>query len=81
MLGTILGAVDRFSLVTYYGIELGSTDGTADGKFDILLLCDLLGSLDGLEVGCTEGTELWISDVSVIFTTLGAYDGTDLGFL
>ena len=48
VLVTTLGAMDRFSMGTYYGTELGSTDGTADGRFEVLLLCVPLGSLDGL---------------------------------
>ena len=70
MLGTTLEAMDRLSMGTYDGTELGSTDGTADGKFEVLLLGTSLVSLDGLEVGCTEGTELWIYDVRVLGTTL-----------
>ena len=33
---------------TYDGTELRSTDGTADGKFEGLLMGASLGSLDGL---------------------------------
>ena len=67
-----------FLLVTYDDTELGSTDGTVDGKFEVLLLGASLGSLDGLEVGCTEGTKLCISDVRVLGTTLDTYGGTEL---
>ena len=35
---------------------MGSTDGTADEKFEVLLLGDSLGYLDGLDVGFTEVT-------------------------
>ena len=38
MLGTTTGAMDRFSLGTHDDTELGSTDGTADGKFEFLLI-------------------------------------------
>ena len=41
---------------------MGSTDGTEDGKLEVLLLGASLGSRDGIEVGCTEGTEIWIFD-------------------
>ena len=50
MLGTTLGAMDRLSLGTYDGTELGSTDGASDRKFGFLLLGDSLGSLYGPEV-------------------------------
>ena len=70
MLGTTLADMDIFSMGTYDGTELGSTDGNADGKFEVFLLGTSLVSLDGLEVGCTEGTELWIYDVRVLGTTL-----------
>ena len=32
---------------------MGSTDGTADGKFEVLLLGDSLEYIYGLNVGCT----------------------------
>ena len=67
-----------FLLVTYDGTELGSTDGTADGKFEVLLLGASLGSIDGLEVGCTEGNKLCLSNERVLGTTLDTYDGTEL---
>ena len=51
MIGTTVGAMDRFSLGTYDCIELGSPDGNADGKFEFLLVDASLGSLYGLEVG------------------------------
>ena len=38
MLVTTLGDMDRFSMGAYDGTELGSNDGTADGKFEVLLL-------------------------------------------
>ena len=42
MIGTILGASNRLPVGKYYGIELGSLegsiDGTADGIFESLLL-------------------------------------------
>ena len=79
MLGTTLEAMDRLSMGTYDGTELGSTDGTADGKFEFLLLSAPLGFLDVLEVGCTEGVKLWISDRRVLGTTLDTFDGTELG--
>ena len=44
IIGTTLGALDRFSLVTYAGVELGwregSTDGAVDGKLGGFLLGD-----------------------------------------
>ena len=69
MIGITLGAMDRFSSGTYDCTELGSTDGTAYVKFEVLLLDSSLGYLDGLEVGFTEGNELWISDGRVLGTT------------
>ena len=66
MIGTTLGAMDRFSLCTYDGTEIGSTDGNVDGKFEFLLLSASLGYLDVIEVSCTEGTKLWIYDRIVI---------------
>ena len=71
--------MDRFSLGIYDGTDLGSTVGTEDGKFEVLLLGTLLGSLDGLNISYTEGTEIWLSDGILIGTTLGTYDGTYLG--
>ena len=59
------------SLGTYDGTYMGSTDGTIDEKFEVLLLGASIGSLDGLEVGSPEGTELWISDGRVFGTTHG----------
>ena len=48
---TIIGATDEISLDTYVGIDQGrsqwSTDGTADGNTDDLLLGACLGSVDG----------------------------------
>ena len=79
MIGTTLVDMDSFSLVTYDGTELGSTGGTADEKFDVLLLVASLGSIYGLQVGYTEGTELWVYNGIVIGTTLGTYDGKYLG--
>ena len=74
-----IGAMHIFSLGTYDGTEMVSTDGTSDGKFEVLLIDASLVSLDGIEVVYTEGTELWLSDGIVIGTTLGIYDGTELG--
>ena len=68
-----------FYLWDYIWQDLGSTDGTADGKFEVLLLGDSIGSIYGLKVVFTEGTELWISDGKVVDTKFGKNDGTDLG--
>ena len=46
MFGTTLGDIDRLSFVTYDGIDLGYTNGTADGKLYVLLIVDSLGYLD-----------------------------------
>ena len=43
--------MDRLSLGTYNITNLGSTDWTSYGKFYVLLLGGLPGSLDGIEVG------------------------------
>ena len=43
VLGTTLVDMDRFSQGTYDGIDLGSTDGTANRKFEVLLLGASLG--------------------------------------
>ena len=40
--GTTFGAMDRLSMSTYDGTDLGSNYGTADGKFDVLFRCDLI---------------------------------------
>ena len=45
MFGTTLGSMDRFLTGTYDGTDMGSTDGTADVKFYVLLLVDSFGSL------------------------------------
>ena len=79
MIGTTLGAMDRLSLGKYYGTGLGSTDGTSDREFEVLLLGASYGSIDGLEVGCNEGTEIWIYDDRVLGTPLSKYDGTYVG--
>ena len=79
MLVTTLGDMARLSLGKYDGTELGSTDGTIDVEFEVLLLVDSLGSLYVLEVGCNEDTELWIYDGRLLGTTLGTYDGTEVG--
>ena len=46
MFGTTLWGMDRLSIGTYDSTDLGSTHGTADGKFDNLLLVDSLWSVD-----------------------------------
>ena len=69
-----------FYLWDYIWQDLGSTDGTADGKFEVLLLGASIGSLYRIEVGCTEVTELWISYGRVFGKTHGTYDGRYLGF-
>ena len=72
--------MDKFSLSTYDGTYLGSTHGTIDGNFEVLLLGDSLGSLNGIQLGCNEGNGICIADGIVIDTTLGTYDGTYLQF-
>ena len=39
VIGTELGDMGRSSLGTYNDIELGSDNGTAGGKYEVLLLC------------------------------------------
>ena len=51
MLWTIFGDMYILSLGTYSGTEMGSTDGTSGGKFEVFLLGDSLGSLYVIEVG------------------------------
>ena len=51
-------------------MEEASTDGTADGKFEVLLIGDSLGSLDGLKVDYTWGAEIWIYDGGVLLEHL-----------
>ena len=72
--------MDRFSLDTHYGTYVVSTNGTADGEFEVLLIGASLGSLDVLEVGFTEVTKLKSYYGRVIGITLGKYDSTKLGF-
>ena len=45
MLGTSFVSMDRFSLGTYDGTELGCTVGNLDGKVEVLLLGASLVSL------------------------------------
>ena len=60
MLGAILGAAEGPALGTYYDTYLGSlegfTNGTADVKFDSLLLRAGLRVVDGLQLGTVEVT-------------------------
>ena len=65
---------------TYDGTDLGSTDGTSDGKFEVLLLGDSPGSLYRLKFGCSEVTELYLSGDRFLGTTLSTYYGTEIGF-
>ena len=51
--GTIFGPIDIFSLGTCDGTKLVPSDWAVDGKFEVLLLGDSLGSLYGIEVGGT----------------------------
>ena len=71
--------MNRISLGTYVDTKLVYTDGTADEKFEFLLLGASLGYLDRLEVDFTAGTELCISDGIELGTTLGKYSDIELG--
>ena len=79
MLGKTFGAINIFFLGTCDGTDIRSTDGAADGKFEVLLICASLESLDGLDIGCNEVTEVCISCGIIIGITIGTYDITDLG--
>ena len=56
-----------------------STEGTAGGKLEYLLLGDWPVSLDVVEIDANVGNELVISDGKVLDTTLGALYGLSLG--
>ena len=62
MLETTLGSLDRLSLDTYYGIELGWLEGSTDGNtYDNLegsWLKFWLESVVGLELGTNDGNEI-----------------------
>ena len=72
MLGITLGVMDVLELVKYDGSEIGSsecsTDGTADGKFEGLLLLVQLGSVVGLEFGRVIGTTVVVLDGIILVT-------------
>ena len=68
--------MDRFSLGTYDGTDLGCTVGTSYCKFEVLLLGASLVSVGLLEVGFTKCKKLGISYWGVLGTTIGIYDGT-----
>ena len=71
--------MDRPSLVTFNGSELGSSkcssDGNMDGKSEGLLLGDLLGSVVRLEFERVIETTLGVLEVIL----LGTYFGIELG--
>ena len=64
-----LGDLDIIELGTHDGSEIVSsecfTDGTADGKFEALLLLFRLGSVAGLEFGIVLGTALRVLDILI----------------
>ena len=76
MLVTTFGDAEGPTLFTYKDIKIGSlegfTDGTADGKFNGLLLVARLGLGVGLKLGTYVVTELCFWDGTLVGTTLGS---------
>ena len=73
------GAMDGFTVGTYYGSDIGSpeesTERTTGKNFYGLFLGEWIGSLDGIEIGTNVVNELGLSDGKVLGRTLGALFG------